>query len=630
MSEQQAGSYITSIDGMRALAVIAVLFFHVDFHWAAGGFAGVDVFFVISGFLITRNIIHEVDAGTWSFGNFYLRRVTRLFPALFAAIAITLIAGWWILSPADLERIGQASMMSVLSVGNIFFWMESGYFDANSASKPLLHTWSLAVEEQFYLVWPAALVLLLVVGRSLVLIGVVVAGALSLISAFWFLKIDGSAVFFLTPFRIYQFAIGAIIALVGWLPKNRISSAGSALAALGVVAVTILASNDSPYLFSAVLPACCAGMLLLTSRSRFANWVLSTPAMVWIGRRSYSIYLAHWPIIVLWKLKTDLEFSLVEQILALIISVSAGALLFELVENRFRFKPTHSSVRKARAIFVSVALAVSTLTLGAHYWGNQGYAGRLPAELRQAMNRANDVWANRQIAVRDGICSHTTTSAKADQYDRERCSAPPRNGRSYLVVGDSFANDSMLVLKAAYPDIYFGQLTVPGCLLRLPKQFKAGEQVECRKLYEIAFEELLEDSNYDGIVLSSNWQDGHYYRINDIINSLERNDLDVVIIGQRIRFRDRIPAIVASSASAEDAEARANDFLKQEEFAINSTIVERFSSRVKVLDFIALSCSETCDIFDEEGNLIYMDDSHFSLAGVTLMASRLKQRRPDL
>lgn len=164
-------------------------------------------------------------------------------------IAITLIAAWWILSPADLERIGQASMMSVLSVGNIFFWMESRYFDANSATKPLLHTWSLAVEEQFYLVWPAALFLLLMVGRSLVLIGVVVAGALSLISAYWFLKIDGSAVFFLTPFRIYQFAIGAIIALVGWLPKNRISSAGSAMATLGVVAITMLAFDDSPYFF---------------------------------------------------------------------------------------------------------------------------------------------------------------------------------------------------------------------------------------------------------------------------------------------------------------------------------------------------------------------------------------------
>lgn len=157
MSQKVAGRYITSIDGMRAVAVIAVLLFHVDFDWAAGGFTGVDVFFVISGFLITRNIIHEVESGTWSFGKFYLRRATRLFPALFATIAFALIAAWWILSPADLERVGQASMMSVLSVGNIFFWMESGYFDANSATKPLLHTWSLAVEEQFYLVWPGTL-----------------------------------------------------------------------------------------------------------------------------------------------------------------------------------------------------------------------------------------------------------------------------------------------------------------------------------------------------------------------------------------------------------------------------------------------------------------------------------------
>lgn len=630
MSHKIARGYITSIDGMRAIAVMAVLLFHVDFEWAAGGFTGVDVFFVISGFLITRNIIHEVKSGTWSFGKFYLRRATRLFPALFATIVFTLIAAWWILSPADLERVGQTSMMSVLSVGNIFFWLESGYFDANSATKPLLHTWSLAVEEQFYLVWPGVLLLLLLGGRLTALWGVIFLGLISLIAAFWFLTIDPSAVFFLMPFRIHQFAVGAIIAIVGWLPSKNASSVASAAAFLGIIAVTAFVSNSSHYFFSAILPACFAGILLLTSRSRFANSVLSMSIAVWVGRRSYSIYLAHWPIIVLWKLNSDLQFSLFEQIAALTVSVLAGAVLFELVENLFRFKPKQSYVRKRLSVLSTVVLGSTAITIGASYWGSNGYVDRVPIELQQAVGNGEEVWADRQQAVRDGICSHTTTSAQASNYNRELCSSPPKSGRSYLVVGDSFANDAMLVLKSAYPDLYFGQLTVPGCLLRLPKQFEPGEQTECRRLYEIAFEELLQNSNYDGVVLSSNWQDGHYYRINDLINSLQSKELDIILIGQRVRFRDRVPAIVASSESVKAAVAKANSLLRPDEFAINSTIVDRFSARVKVIDFIALSCPDTCDIITREGDLIYMDDSHFSLSGVDLIASRLKFRRPEL
>lgn len=630
MTVKSNNRYISSIDGMRAIAVISVLLFHVDFEWATGGFTGVDVFFVISGFLITRNIIHEVNEETWTFGNFYLRRVTRLFPALFATIILTLFAAWWILSPADLERIGQTSIMSVLSVGNIFFWLEAGYFDANSSTKPLLHTWSLAVEEQFYLVWPGALLLLLTAGRKIALVGVAMAGALSLIAAFYYLATDPSAVFFLTPFRIHQFAIGAIIALIGWLPNGRLSSVSSAFAVLGLAVVTVSASNSSPYFFSAVFPAFCAGLLLLSSRSEFANYALSTPIMTWVGRRSYSIYLAHWPVIVLWKLKTDLEFSLFEQVIAVFLSILVGVVLFELVENLYRFKPTHSSARKGRSILASVVLGVAALTIGAHYWGNQGYESRIPEELRNVLADGDAVWAKRQLAVRDGICSHTTTSARAENFDQMRCSSPPAEGRSYLVVGDSFANDATLVLKSAYPSIYFGQLTVPGCLLRLPKQFDPGEQVECRKLYKLAFEELLNDEGYDGVVLSSNWQDGHYYRINDIINSLQRRDLDIVVIGQRVRFRDRVPAIVTSSESMLDAITKANRLVLQEQFKINSTIIERFSGRAKVLDFMALSCPDACDVFDQDGNLVYMDDSHFSLAGIELIAARLKQQRSEL
>lgn len=156
--------YIASIDGLRAIAVMLVVFFHAGFSWMGGGFVGVDVFFVISGFLITGNIIQQKDNQTFSYLKFYKKRAARLLPALFVVITLSLIAAFFIISPADIERFGKSSLFASLSLSNIFFYIESGYFDSSSEYKPLLHTWSLAVEEQFYIFWPALLGVLYVMG----------------------------------------------------------------------------------------------------------------------------------------------------------------------------------------------------------------------------------------------------------------------------------------------------------------------------------------------------------------------------------------------------------------------------------------------------------------------------------
>lgn len=630
MAKTSENGYIPSIDGLRAVAVLAVLLFHVDLETASGGFAGVDLFFVISGFLITRNIATDLRNGEWSFSRFYIRRIARLFPALFVTIALTLIAGWWLLSPNELERLGQSAIAATISISNVFFWSEVGYFDAASTTKPLLHTWSLSVEEQFYLVWPVTLVLLTAVSRTLKIAIVLAIAIISAAAAFLFLPWDPSSVFYLAPFRIHQFAVGAVIALVGWHSSQKIASVFTAFALFGFACVVVFVSDSSPYLYGAILPSLLAGAIILTSRSWLSGKILGSPVAVWLGRRSYSIYLAHWPIIVFWKLATDLTFSTVEQILACIISIVSGIVLFEVVERRFRFSPSHAFPRKARAIVVSAALGVSTLIIGSLFWTQNGFPKRFSSEIIAAIDGADDLWTARQVAVKEGICSHVVTSASAEKYDPRQCSAPPDSGQSYLVIGDSFANDTLLVLRSAYPEIYFGQIAVPGCLLRLPKQFAPDEQIECRKLYELGLTKLIENQNYDGIILASNWQKGHYYRINDIINALGWRELDIVVIGQRVRFKDRVPEIVARSDSLSSAEAEANALIRELELEINSTIVERFAGRVKVIDFMALSCPDLCDIFDEDGELMYMDDSHFSFAGIEVIANRLKKVRPNL
>src|SRR3954468_14219079 len=152
-------AYRPEIDGMRAIAVLGVLLFHAGFPAFSGGYAGVDVFFVISGYLITRIIVGEIDAGRFSFIGFFINRVRRLFPALLTTVAIFVILGGLLLSPPTMKKLAEAAIVSVLGLSNIYFWSDAGYWDIDSALKPLLHIWSLSLEEQFYLLWPPLLLL---------------------------------------------------------------------------------------------------------------------------------------------------------------------------------------------------------------------------------------------------------------------------------------------------------------------------------------------------------------------------------------------------------------------------------------------------------------------------------------
>ena len=154
-----------SIEGMRALAVLVVLLFHLDVPWFKGGFLGVDLFFVISGFIITRNIQFDLHAGKFTLREFYLRRFRRLFPALLVTVMATLLVSLAVLTPLEMEKTARSAIFALISLANFNFWLEAGYFDAAAHTKPLLHTWSLSVEEQFYLFWPALLVFLATNGR---------------------------------------------------------------------------------------------------------------------------------------------------------------------------------------------------------------------------------------------------------------------------------------------------------------------------------------------------------------------------------------------------------------------------------------------------------------------------------
>ena len=310
-AENKTLNYLPHLDGLRALAVLAVLLFHFQTPGFSAGYLGVDIFFAISGFLVTRIILKDLeDYGHMRFKRFFARRVRRLFPALAIVCFFTLIIGYFVFSADRLADFGKSIAAAILSVSNINFWSESGYFDTASESKLLLHTWSLSVEEQFYLIWPFTLAIGYKLFKDRTLKYLSIGGFLFSVSLILIWKLGrfdvraDSTIFYWMPFRIFEFMMGAIVILIYDKAQTLRPTSQNLMSVLGLILIlaTIILPGFygepfGPILgFFACLGAC---LLILTSRAVLSSQVLSLPAIRWIGKISYSLYLVHWPLWVL-------------------------------------------------------------------------------------------------------------------------------------------------------------------------------------------------------------------------------------------------------------------------------------------------------------------------------------------
>ena len=367
-------AYRPDIDGLRAVAVVAVLLFHVGIARFGGGFVGVDIFFVISGFLITRMIRDEAADGAFSFRRFYVRRLRRLFPALAATVVLTLIASSAVLAPDLLRSVGVSGAAAILSVSNVYFWLDSGYFDVENALKPLLHTWSLGVEEQFYLVWP--LLLAFAVRRGIAIFALVLL-LLGSIAAGLFLPVDATATFYLMPFRIYELALGGLMVwVVERVHLRSLATEAVLLAAMALMALAILGFRETtPFPINGLVPSLGAALTLLAGTAPRVGYALRNPISVWLGSISYSVYLVHWPIVVLYRYMAGGEFGRMEQAGLIVVSVAAGHTLSRLIESRYRYpQATSGSTRRFAAASAGAAAIIVIVSLHA---GATGWTWRL-------------------------------------------------------------------------------------------------------------------------------------------------------------------------------------------------------------------------------------------------------------
>lgn len=362
--------YRREIDGLRALAVIPVMLYHAGFKTFSGGFVGVDVFFVISGYLITSIIVNDLQKGTFSLISFYERRARRILPALFLVIAVCVPFAWVFLSRQDLSAFSRSVAAVSVYLSNFFFWREGGYFNTASELKPLLHTWSLAVEEQYYLLFPLFLILAWRFCRRWIAVLLATIGLTSLVAAQWAAYHKPKADFFLLPTRAWELAIGAVIAL--YLAGDRkvavSSKAGQALSFGGLLLILVSVftlNSDTPFpSVYALLPTVGAALVILVGTAN--TWVgtfLGGRIPVGIGLISYSAYLWHQPMLAFARHMVSEPSALFRGILCVTAFVLAF-LSWRLVEQPFRVRKRFSraAIFRFSAIGSAVLLSIGLVS----------------------------------------------------------------------------------------------------------------------------------------------------------------------------------------------------------------------------------------------------------------------------
>lgn len=503
MKLNNALAYRREIDGLRGVAVLSVVFFHAGFVGFSGGFVGVDVFFVISGYLITSILLRELNTETFSLLTFYERRARRILPALFLVLFFCSVAGWFLLLPDDLSRMA-TSMLAVLAfVSNIYYWRTEDYFSPTTELLPLIHTWTLAVEEQFYIFFPFLLVILMRYSRKLT---VVVLGAIfvvSLLLAEWGWRNAISPNFYLLPTRAWELLAGSLLAFISVervrsLFSSRIAGAGAA-AGLGLISYAVLAFDDqtpNPSIFIAVPVIGSVLVILFASPRNNTGRLLSSRALVGIGLISYSMYLWHQPILAFARTVSPNELSVLQTSYLI-----AGIILISMLSWRFIEQPYRSRSFRRRQVFKHSAIGATALALVAlSFLMQQGWQERVSPSILAKVDtrRAESWWPNCKF-----VSISNATSAQSCIF------GDPAGELKVALWGDSHANMYYEALDEAFKRDRIQGMVVRarGCEVITGVSERSAYGLATDSLCRNSHRELLEylDSRADFVMISIRW-----------------------------------------------------------------------------------------------------------------------------
>jgi peptidoglycan/LPS O-acetylase OafA/YrhL len=609
--------YRADVDGLRALAVLVVIAFHLGSYRFRGGFVGVDVFFVISGFLICSLLYGDLEAGRFSLARFYERRIRRILPALLLVLAATTIAAAFVLMPPRFEDYAESLAAAALSFSNFFFWQTASYFDAPAGTKPLLHTWSLAVEEQFYLAFPLLLAALYRFRRAVVVPALTLIALVSLaVSAFGAFH-DQTATFYLPFNRAWELLLGALLAL-GAAPVLRgmwahaVGVAGLAL----IGASVLLISEQTPFPGLAALPPC-IGTAMVIAAGRTGEGVvakvLSLPPVVVVGLMSYSLYLWHWPIIVLFREET-LQDSLTRvqqlEVIALCFGLSLLSWLF--VERPMRRAPA-----PRRFVFAAAAAGTLVVTVAAvAVIATNGWPQRLPDNVTRLASFTEYDGTSR---YRTGVCFIDSHHSYAE-FDADRCLRRDPGEGTILLIGDSHAAHFWSALTSELPQYSVLQATASGCK---PTVHAEGAR-RCRRMMDYIFNGYLATHNVDLLVISASWAAEDAAAVAETVEWARARGVDLIVFGPSVSYDAPLPLLLAREMQLGDPDFASEHRLNYVRVADRALARAAAAHRGRYVSTYDLMCPRgVCREFVGDGVPIQYDRDHLTEEGARYVVRQL-------
>lgn len=624
------------IQGLRAIAVVSVVIFHAFPEALPGGFVGVDVFFVISGFLITGILHRSMLAGRFTLADFYRRRIRRIYPALFLMLVTVGIGGYFLLSPQDYTDLAQNMLSATLFVSNIDFFLNSGYFDRAAELRPLLHTWSLAVEEQFYIFFPPLLWLVLRYARRLTVPLMLLGFVASLLLSQWALGESPTGAYFLTPFRIYELLVGSIVAVMatpGFLRSEPLRTLMAGLGLALICASILLINEEMPFPGVVALPPVIgSGLVLLAGRggTNRAGALISSRPFLFFGAISYSFYLWHWPLLAFLRVGVQPEQASPLMLSAIVLAT----ILISWLSYRFVEQPiAHRSVSEVpflrwglSGMAVLIVAAGTVFQLG-------GLPGRFSPSTLSLFAAAQDFSPQRADCHRD---------VRQDMPYEQTCILGAEGVVPTLAIwGDSHGVELSRVWadELATEGRSLRQITGSACPPVLDLDFP--ERPNCRSNNTAILAALKADDNIQTVVLLANavvyFNDWHMdidavargYQA--IVDQLTEAGKSVVLVSQIPNMEMEAPTVAGYALQyGRDPHqvGRVRASLEQDLSGWRDRVRAIADSHTSTVFFdpVDTLCNDTlCPIADSAETVLYFNPTHVSLAGARRVLQGLKE-----
>jgi peptidoglycan/LPS O-acetylase OafA/YrhL len=636
--------YRPDIDGLRALAVLLVVFSHLDIEGFKGGYVGVDVFFVISGYLISGILLRELAVGTFSFATFYERRVRRIAPALLAMLAVTLYLAHRYYFPPAMYDYARTMIAALLSSSNFLFMQFWRYFDPENQTRPLLHTWSLAVEEQYYLVFP---VLLVAIHRWWQRARKPIIWALTLLSfaavclQMYYSYGRYSVAFFFSPLRFWELLIGTILYDI---PKARTAWQRNLMSTAGLLAILLpahLYGPLTPFPGPAALPPCLGAALLIaageTGPSLLSN-VLSWRPIRFIGLISYSLYLVHWPILLFQKdaeiLINAERYPHFVKPVVLAVSLLVATLSWRFIEMPFRQSRLRSSRRQLYTLTGSVfaiLLLAGILLVQNGGWGIPHVPYTFSEPSRRYIDfglRAGDPHPGKCFVLINSFSDFTPSTCLTEDPHRP----------NWLLFGDSHSHVLYEGLHKAFPTVNISQASMAGCRPMVTPTHYVSDS--CNQLTALVFKDYLLHHPVDAVLLDCRWGFWMVSDLEETLTFLKSHGIKVFLLGSSIEYDAPLPSLIAIAEHHHDPTVyTAHRLISAQETDEFYARIARDKWKVPYISMYADLChphpgtadppwqvrrKDGCPVFATSHVPLLSDDNHLTPEGSFLFAAAIK------